>query len=409
MALLSDALLLIHSVILLLSILVSVETNPVPGEVEEAVHVLKAAAASLGNGEPDPETADKGDGSKAPEGTLGGDTTLGDREEHVGNSTGVAVLVGKVKSHGPRGGKGTDAEREQLSGEEVLHRVPAKSPTEARDVDHGNGTTAGTLVLVRQDIVLIDSELGDTSEEAGDVDHGNGLEGDTNKESTLAANNIDEEESTHQGSNKLDNTEDGGDEETLLAAGDAHNLKQVRGIESDGTGTRPLGEELDHAGEVKTVEVAGDKEHLLELAEEADTLGSLELVVKSSLDDGDVLDDVVTFRVLAAKATEDLGGLLGPALLDEETGRLKLEEAQDEDDAREDDVQAGRYQPLVVCVIGEVDVAAVVGEVGEDDTKVDGTSEAAGGETTDRGGSDFSDVNRPKFRVNKRFWSTSVK
>lgn len=124
MRLLSHALLLIDRDIALLSILVSVETDSVPGELEQVIHALQASSAGLGHGEPDPDAADKGDGGEAPEGTVGGDAAVRGGEQHVGHGAGVAVLVGEVEGHGPRGGQGTDSEREQLSGEQVLHGVP---------------------------------------------------------------------------------------------------------------------------------------------------------------------------------------------------------------------------------------------------------------------------------------------
>jgi hypothetical protein len=47
-----------------------------------------------------------------------------------------------------------------------------------------------------------------------------------------------------------------------------------------------------------------------------------------------------------------------------------LEEHEDEDETRHHDVKTGRDEPLVVGVVGHVEMAAVVGEVSEDDTDV---------------------------------------
>src|SRR5690242_5421190 len=96
-ALLDIALLLITRLVKLLNVLVTVETNLVPGKLEELIHALEAATASLRNGEPHPDTTNEGDGGEAPEGSLGGDTALGNGEKHVGHSAGVTVLVGEVK------------------------------------------------------------------------------------------------------------------------------------------------------------------------------------------------------------------------------------------------------------------------------------------------------------------------
>lgn len=372
-SLISIALLLITGLVELLDVLVTVKTNLVPGKLKELVHVLKAATASLGNGEVDPETTDKGNGGEAPEGTLGGDTTLGNGEQHVGDGAGVTVLVGKVKSHGPRGGESSDTEGEEFGGEEVLHGVPAESPTETRDVDHGDGTARSTLVGGGELKVLIDTELGNLGEERGDVDHGNGLQSDTDKKSALSADDINEEESANNSGDELDDTEDGSDEKTLLLTDNAHNLEQIGGVEGDGSSAGPLGEELNHGGHVETVQVAGDKEQLLDLAEETNTLCGLELVVESSLNLGDLADNIVALGGLLAETAEDLGGLFGLALLDEVAGGLGLEEHEDEDDSGHHDVQTCGDEPLVVSVVGHVEVGAVVCEVSEDDTDVDST------------------------------------
>lgn len=356
------------------------------------IHALEAASAGLGNREPHPHAADKGNGREAPEGSLGGDAAVRGGEEHVGHGAGVAVLVGKVQSHGPRGGEGSDAEREQLSSEEVLHGVPAESPTEAGDVDHGDGAAAGTLVGSGKDKVIDDTELRDASEEGGDVDHGDSLESDTSEESALSADDINEEESADDGGNKLDDTKDGSDEKRLLATSDTENLEQIRSVEGDGTSTGPLRQELNHGGEVEAVEVAGNKEHLLDLSKPANTLASLKLVVKSRLDRADLRDDILAIRRLSAKTTQNVGGLVGLTLLNQETRRLVLEEAEDEDDAGHHDVQGGGNQPAVVGVLVEVEGAAIVGEVGEDDTEVDSAGEHATAETTDGGRGDFGNV-----------------
>lgn len=305
-----------------------------------------------------------------------------------------AYLVGKMKSHGPRSSKGTNAKREQLSSQEVLHRVPAKSPAESGDVDHGNSATASSLLVSRKNEVIFNSKLGHGSEEAGDVDHGQGLEGDTGKQGTLAANDVDQEERASNGANELDDTEDGGNEETLRATFDTDESEQVGGIESDGASTRPLRQELDHAGHVETVQVALVEEHFLQLAHKANTLSSLKLVVQSDLDLVDVVDDVFARRVLLAKLGENHGGLLNLALLHQVTRGLELEKGQDKGDASEHDVQAGGDEPLVVAAVADVEGGTVVGEVGEDDSDVNGTGEETGTETTDGSRGDLGEVDR---------------
>lgn len=363
--LLSGPLLLIVDHVLLLRILVSVKTNSVPGEVKETVHVLQATTTGLGNGEPNPGTTNDSNGRKAPESTLGGDTARAARQKHVWHGSRIAVLVGKMKGHSPRCGEGTDSEREQLGSKEVLHGVPAQGPTEARNVNHSNSTSASSLLAFGKDEALNDTQLGDSSEECCDIDHGNGLESDTGKQRTLSANNIDQEQSTQQGGKQLDNTENCGDKQTLLAAGNTENLKQIRSVQSDGTSTGPLAEELNHRGEVKSEEVGRDKEELLNLSEPANAAAGLKLVVEGGLDCGNLANDVVAVCGLVSEVSHDLCGLDGLALLKQVTGRLKLEEAEDENDARHDNVQTGWHQPLVALCVRHIDVAAVIGEISE--------------------------------------------
>jgi hypothetical protein len=369
-ALLSISLLLITSLVKLLGVLVTVKTDLVPGKLKELIHALKASSTGLRNGEPDPDTTDESNSGKAPESSLRGDTTLRNRQKHVRHSAGVSILVGKVESHSPRCSEGTNAQREQLSGQEVLHRVPAESPTETRDVDHGDGAARSTLVALGENKVLDDTELGDLGEESSDVDHGNGLESDTDEKSALSADDIDEEESADNSGNELDDTKDSGDEKTLLLSDNAHDLEQVGSIEGDGTSAGPLREELNHRGHVETVQVAGNKDKLLNLAEEANTLGGLELVVKSSLDLSDLVNNVFSVSGLLSETAQHTGSFVGTAFFDEISGGLGLEEAEDEDDARHHDVKTGGDEPLVVRVVGEVEMAAVVCEVSENDTDV---------------------------------------
>jgi hypothetical protein len=372
-ALLSISLLFVTSLVKLLGVLVTVKTDLVPGKLEELIHALEASSTGLRNGEPNPDTTDEGNSGKAPEGSLGGDTALRNRQKHVGDSARVSVLVGEVKSHSPRCSEGTNAQREQFGGQEVLHRVPAESPTETRDVDHGDGAARSTLVALGENKVLDDTELGNLREESSDVDHGNGLKSNTDEKSALSADNIDEEESADNSGDELDDTEDSGDEKTFLLSNNAHDLEQIGSIKGDGTSAGPLREELDHRGHVETVQVARNKDQLLDLAKEANTLGSLELMVKSSLDLGDLVDDVLSVSGLLSETAQHTGGFVGASFLDEIAGRLRLEEAEDEDDAGHHDVKTGGDEPLVVRVVGEVEMAAVICEVSENDTDVDST------------------------------------
>jgi hypothetical protein len=106
-------------------------TNLVPGKLEQLVDTLEGSASGLGDGEPSPDTTDDGDGGEEPEGTGRAKTALLVVEEHKRDSARVTVLVDEVEAHDQRRGHGSDTERVELSVEEVLHRVPTHSPSEA--------------------------------------------------------------------------------------------------------------------------------------------------------------------------------------------------------------------------------------------------------------------------------------
>lgn len=57
-------------------------------------------------------------------------------------------------------------------------------------------------------------------------------------------------------------------------------------------------------------------------------------------------------------------------------------------------MQAGWDEPDIVAKLGQVERAAVVCEVGQDDAEIDGTGEEAGAETTDGCRGDFGNINR---------------
>ncbi len=258
---------------------------------------------------------------------------------------------------------------------------------------HGDGAAAAGKIL-RRNLELVDySELRDAGEEAGDINHRDGLQGDSDEQRALATDDINKEEGARQCRNQFHNAKDGRDKKTFLLASDANQLEEIDGIQRDGTGTRPLREQLHHGGQVDTVQVAPVEEHFLDHAQEADAAGGLELVIQRRLDQGRLADDVVAVGGLVADVREHLGGLVGPALLDEEARRLVLEEHEDEDQAGHDEVQAGGHEPLVVAVVGDVNRGAIVGKVGEDDAEVDGAGEEAGAQAANRRRRNFGNVN----------------
>lgn len=90
--LLSSSLLLVVLSILHIGVTVTVETDAIPGKIEETIHALQTTARGLGHREEHPQTTDEGDGSETPECALRGDTTVVDGKKHVGDSAGVTVL-----------------------------------------------------------------------------------------------------------------------------------------------------------------------------------------------------------------------------------------------------------------------------------------------------------------------------
>lgn len=115
-------------------------------------------------------------------------------------------------------------------------------------------------------------------------------------------------------------------------------------------------------------------------------------MVKSTLDSSNLANDILATDRLSSNTGQVVGSLVDLALFNEEAGRLVLEEAENEDDSRHHDVKTGGNHPLVMGIFGQVDMAAVVGEVSQDDTDVDSASEAASGETSNRSGSDLGDI-----------------
>lgn len=371
---------------------IAVQTNLVPRQIKQAVHALQRPTPSLRHEEPHPEAAQDGHGSKAPKSPLGRDAALRDVEEHDGHGPRVAVLVRKVKRHGPGRGQGTNAQRVQLGGEQVLHGVPAKSPATARDVNHGNSASTGALEGLGQDKVLVDTESRHGGEESGHVNHGNGLQQNASEESALAANDIDEEQGTDHGRDKLDNAKYGGHKERLVGSRNTQYAEEIRCIQGDGSGTRPLRQQLHHGRQIDTVQVTLVEEELLDLAKPADAPTGFQLVIKTSLDHADLAENVLAIGRLLAQSCHVVNSLLDVALLDEEAGRFALEEGQDEDDAAHDDVQTRGDKPLVRAVIAYVKLASIVGEIGQQDAEIDSTGEEAGAETTDCSRCDLSDI-----------------
>ncbi|CAG9989212.1 unnamed protein product [Clonostachys byssicola] len=215
-----------------LSLAGSEEANPVPRQTKDSVHGLQRPSRRLWNRHPDPKPAENGDGCEHPERPGRTQPTLRSREEHVGYCAAVAVGVGEVGAHHQGRRQGTDAQREELCCEEILHAVPAKRPANAGDVDEGNGAGAGTGFRGRRMVPgLCDAR--DFGEESG--------HGDADEERPLAANDVDEEESADHGGAEFNDAEDDGGKEALLGAGDANEGEEVGRVDGDGGTAGPLG------------------------------------------------------------------------------------------------------------------------------------------------------------------------
>ena len=66
------------------------------------------------------------------------------------------------------------------------------------------------------------------------------MERDADEERTLAADDVDEEEGAYDGGNQLDDTKHGRDQEGRLGTLDAEQVEEIRGVQRDGTRTRPF-------------------------------------------------------------------------------------------------------------------------------------------------------------------------
>ena len=213
-----------------------------PPQREQAIHALEAATGRLGDEEPGPQAAERGDGREQPEGALGAQAALGDGQEHRGHGARVPVLVHEMETHDHGAGDGADAERVDLGVEEVLDAVPAHGPAEAGQVDHHDG--AGGGVLVRGGVFLAFAESGDGGQESGDVGHGEELEPDADAEGPFAADDVDEEEGADEGGDEFDDAKDRGREELFILTAGSEKGEKVRRIDGDGLRARPLGQQL---------------------------------------------------------------------------------------------------------------------------------------------------------------------
>lgn len=320
-----------------------------------------------------------------------------------------------MEGHGERATEGTQAERVDFGVDEVLfcrfvsieafthakgtgfdgpthlNRVPSKRPSESRNIDHHNRTHSCVLDGTGRRVSLIaDTSVED--KEDGHVQHSDELACDAGHERAFTTDVVDEEESAEQSRDEFDNTEDGGGEQLLLLTRCAHHGEILSCVDGDRGRAGPLGQELGHDGQLDAVEVRSVGEELADGAEPAGTLGRLTFAVELVVDIDDLALDVPVVLVEVAELGEVGGGFLVLADLDQPAGGFDREEAEEEGDGGKVDVHQVGHDPLQLRVFGDVQVAAVAGEVGQHDSQVDGAGEHAHAETADGARGCFGEV-----------------
>jgi hypothetical protein len=294
-------------------------TDLVPGKLEQLVDALEGSARGLGDGEPSPDTTDEGDGSEEPEGTGRAETALLVVEEHERDGARVTVLVDEMEAHDQRGGHGSDTERVDFSVEEVLHGVPTHSPTETGDVDEHEGDSGSSLLALGELEALL-FNAGNSGKEGSEVSHGDGLAGNTDTEGTLATDPVDQEESTCDGSDELDYTENGSCEQLLVLALSTEESEEVGCVNGHRLRSTPLTENLGPEAYVKPVGVVGHAEHFAEISKSTLAHGGFLLLVKLVLDFSNFGLNNLVFDRETTDASQVDDCVLALASLDEVTG-----------------------------------------------------------------------------------------
>ena len=173
-----------------------------------------------------------------------------------------------METHDERTADRTDAKWVDLRVDQVLDRVPTHSPAKSTKIDAYNRHRRSMLLACGELEALL-FKTRDSGKEGGDVGHGECLETDTDAQTSLTANNINQEEGAHDGSNELDNTEDGRGKELLILSLGSEKSKEIGGVDGNAAGTTPLGEELNTKTKVQSVCILWDQEHLLECSHES--------------------------------------------------------------------------------------------------------------------------------------------
>lgn len=152
---------------------------------------------------------------------------------------------------------------------------------------------------------------------------------------------------------------------------------------------------MGRVGEEQAIGVALDAEDLAEHTLPAHSGGRLLFFVERAFDASELVGDVRVGGWETAKLGKVGERLLVLARADEISGRLDGNQGKNEDNDAEHQVDGGRQKPAGGCVSDRfVNLSTIVGEVGDQDSQVDGASESAGAETTNGRRSNLAEVHR---------------
>lgn len=205
-------------------------------------------------------------------------------------------------------------------------------PSEARDVDRGDGAGSGSLLRVAQQPGL-ERICRHDCEEDGDVEDGTELQANAGVERSSTAEEVDQEERAEIGRAELDDTQNAGREQLLRLSSLAQGCKELGGVDGDGARSGPLAQQLRHDAEHETISVGGDHDKLAELAPSRCAHGCLSFTLKLLANVQElVLNERVVFGKLSENA-EVLEGLLVSALHGEPSRGLVDGEGEDEEES----------------------------------------------------------------------------
>lgn len=366
----------------------TISSDLVPRQIKDSIERFERTATGFGQEEVDPAETDEGDAGKEVHCSGGGHAN-----EHLGYSLGVTILVDEVEGHGERATNGTKAQREDFGVDEILDRVPTHGPTEATEVDASDGCFGGSFLASRLNIALLSDGVVD-GEEDGHVQHGDELQTDTNAQGTLSADEVDQEESTHDGTDEFDQTENTSCEKLLLLSGGSHQGEVLRSIDRDGVCTAPLTKQLRADSQEDTVEVGRNEQKLTDETKLRGTHGRFLLTLKLAVDVNDLHLNTFVILAEATQSAEVVDGFCLLVSLHEPTRTLNGEEAEDEDDGGEIEVEGVGNDPLDHVLVADVQRGAVRSKVSQHDTQVHASTEDTDAETTDRLGRHFSKIGR---------------